>query len=81
MRIPYEQVPPEMKRDSLHPREATRGEAASGEEGNAVRRRKDERLEERSIRQRLIAPVITTNSHHSPLREARREDGWLYTIL
>lgn len=71
MRISYEKVPAEMKGDSLHSGKATRAE-------NAVRRRrKDERLEERSIRQRLIAPVITTNSH--PLSSEGKR--WLYTVL
>lgn len=63
--------PVEMKRDSLHSGKATRVY-------NAAKRRKDERLEKRSIRQRLIAPVITTNSR-PPLSSAGERR--LYSIL
>lgn len=63
--------PVEMKRDSLHSGKATRVY-------NAAKRRKDERLERRSIRQRLIAPVITTNSRPPPSSAGKRR---LYSIL
>lgn len=74
MRISYEKVPAEMKRDSLHSGKVTRAE-------NAARRRKDERLEERSIRQRLIAPVITTNSHPLGRERGQKEVALHYPIL
>jgi len=58
-----------MKRDSLHPRRSGGGRAAKGDACG----KKDERLEERNIRRRLIAPVITTNSRRSlPSRRAAK---------
>jgi len=39
---------------------------------NSISRSKDERSEERSIRQRLITSVITTNSHPLSSESKRR---------